>query len=179
MTNNKPNGLNLEIMELLSTIEILEKNPATSYRVRFQDCDILGHLNNSRYLDYFLNAREDHLEQFYKTDLNYFVSKGFAWVVSNHEIHYLKSALYNERITIRTTLIHHSNTELFLEYAMYDETQKVLKALMWSRLVCVDVRSGKKAEHNEEFTNFFSSLVEAEADYSAGIRSRLNMLKGK
>ena len=29
--------------------------------VRFQDCDPFGHLNNARYIDYFLNARQDQI----------------------------------------------------------------------------------------------------------------------
>lgn len=32
---------------------------------RFQDCDPFSHLNNARYIDYFLNAREDQLALFY------------------------------------------------------------------------------------------------------------------
>ena len=35
----------------------LIQTPETIHRVHFQDCDMLGHLNNARYLDYFLNAR--------------------------------------------------------------------------------------------------------------------------
>lgn len=31
-------------------------------KIRFIDCDPIGHLNNSKYLDYMLNAREDHVE---------------------------------------------------------------------------------------------------------------------
>ena len=30
---------------------------------RFSDCDPFGHLNNARYIDYFINAREDHLRR--------------------------------------------------------------------------------------------------------------------
>ena len=29
--------------------------------IRFPDCDPFNHLNNAHYLDYFINAREDHL----------------------------------------------------------------------------------------------------------------------
>jgi len=31
----------------------------STYQVRFQDSDPFRHLNNARYLDYFVNARED------------------------------------------------------------------------------------------------------------------------
>ena len=34
-------------------------------KIRFIDCDPIGHLNNSKYLDYMLNAREDHVEDYY------------------------------------------------------------------------------------------------------------------
>jgi acyl-CoA thioester hydrolase len=42
---------------------MMEKTPISFYTVRFNDCDPLGHLNNSKYIDYFLNAREDHLKE--------------------------------------------------------------------------------------------------------------------
>ena len=29
--------------------------------IRFSDCDPFNHLNNARYIDYFINAREDQL----------------------------------------------------------------------------------------------------------------------
>ena len=34
-------------------------------RVRFQDCDPFNHLNNSSYIDYFFDAREDQLHNRY------------------------------------------------------------------------------------------------------------------
>ncbi len=33
------------------------KEPETQIVIRFQDCDPFGHLNNARYIDYFVNAR--------------------------------------------------------------------------------------------------------------------------
>jgi acyl-CoA thioesterase FadM len=43
--------------------------PKSFYTVRFSDCDPMGHLNNARYIDYMLNAREDHLKQAYQINL--------------------------------------------------------------------------------------------------------------
>ena len=42
----------------------MNKNPNLDYKIRFNDGDLFGHLNNSRYLDYFINAREDHLKEY-------------------------------------------------------------------------------------------------------------------
>ena len=49
------------------------------YTVRFSDCDPLRHLNNARYIDYMLNAREDHLKEHYQMDLADFYKKGTGW----------------------------------------------------------------------------------------------------
>ena len=49
--------------------ETIVKEPTSSVIIRFQDCDPFGHLNNARYLDYFINAREDHLAEYYDLDI--------------------------------------------------------------------------------------------------------------
>lgn len=42
----------------------MEKEVSTTVKVRFSDCDPIGHLNNVKYLEYMFNAREDHVETF-------------------------------------------------------------------------------------------------------------------
>ncbi|HLX66453.1 MAG TPA: acyl-CoA thioesterase, partial [Puia sp.] len=93
----------------------MEKFPQSFYTVRFNDCDPLGHLNNSKYLDYFLNAREDHLKEHYDIDLKVWVQQGNAFVVTAHDIRYLRPATYNESVAIRTALIGWGDTTLLVE----------------------------------------------------------------
>jgi acyl-CoA thioesterase FadM len=47
----------------------MELTPKSFYTIRFGDCDLFGHLNNARYLDYFINAREEHLKERYQVQL--------------------------------------------------------------------------------------------------------------
>src|ERR1700722_13770800 len=89
----------------LTNLPNMERTPVSFYTVRFNDCDPLGHLNNARYLDYFLNAREDHLRDHYGIDLRVWFERGDAFVVHSHEIRYLRPALYNESVAIQTELI--------------------------------------------------------------------------
>src|SRR5579862_4849720 len=92
-------------MFALPNYAIMEKTPVSFYTVRFNDCDPLGHLNNGRYLDYFLNAREDHLRDHYGIDLRDWAKQGHGFVVSRHEIRYLRPVLYNDVVGIRSALI--------------------------------------------------------------------------
>ena len=41
------------------------QEPESKVAIRFQDCDPFAHLNNAKYIEYFINAREDHLIQAY------------------------------------------------------------------------------------------------------------------
>ena len=61
----------------------------SSTTVRFQHCDPYGHLNNSTYLDYFMNAREDQVLENYGLDIYELGhTDGVAWVVAQNHIAY-------------------------------------------------------------------------------------------
>jgi len=129
------------------------------YTVRFSDCDPFRHLNNARYIDYFLNAREDHLKEFYQMDLAEFYRKGLGWVVMHHEIIYLRPASFNETICIRTGLLDAGSEHLLVEMLMLDKTQKQLKALLHTKFVPVSLTTGRKEPHAPEFMEFVSDKI--------------------
>jgi YbgC/YbaW family acyl-CoA thioester hydrolase len=113
----------------------MEKLLQSFYTVRFGDCDPFGHLNNARYIDYFLNAREDHLRDYYQMKLSDFAKRGIGWVVSNHEIYYMRPALYNEKVSIRSSVIEAGEAHLLVEMLMQDESRQYNKAIMCFRFV--------------------------------------------
>ena len=77
------------------------RSPETRHRVHFQDCDMLGHLNNARYLDYFLNAREDQVAAHYDLNMGELArEQQAAWVVTKHHISYLKPARQGVEVRI-------------------------------------------------------------------------------
>jgi acyl-CoA thioester hydrolase len=124
------------------------------YTIRFNDCDPFWHLNNSCYVDYFLNAREDHLKEFYKLDLNTEYKKGNGWVIASHQIAYLRPASYNERVCIRSGILSYDDESLHVEMLMLDAFEKQLKSVMHTRFVPVSLTTGKKQPHSADFMNF-------------------------
>src|SRR6188472_1810792 len=74
--------------------------------IRFPDCDPFNHLNNARYLDYFMNAREDHLMRGMEFNIYKIAQEqGVSWVVASHRIAYLRPAMLMETVTIDSTLL--------------------------------------------------------------------------
>jgi YbgC/YbaW family acyl-CoA thioester hydrolase len=155
----------------------MEKNPRSFYRIRFSDCDPLGHLNNARYIDYFLNAREDHLKDHYNLDLKSFYAKGVSWVVSDHEIIYKKPALYNEMVCISSSLIRLFPDSLIVEMLMTDEQKKLINAIMWTSFVHVNVRTGKKENHAADFMEFAVQVENTGIDIEAGLKNRESFVR--
>jgi acyl-CoA thioester hydrolase len=154
----------------------MEKILESSYCVRFNDCDPFSHLNNSRYIDYFLNAREDHLKTYYQLDLADFAKKGIGWVVTAHEIQYLRPAMYNETICIQSALIELGPSNLVVEMIMLDAAKTTIKSILWSKLTCINLKTGKRSDHPEDFMEFAKGVLVSEIQFEEGLKVRVNDL---
>lgn len=137
----------------------METNPRTFYTIRFNDCDPFGHLNNSRYIDYFLNAREDHLKEHYSIDLKEWAAKGIGFVVSRHEIQYIRAVTYNDTVCIQSALVGYGDNYLEVEMQMYDKDQQNLKAVLLSKFTQINLRTGKKDDLTAELEEFARQVL--------------------
>jgi acyl-CoA thioester hydrolase len=129
-------------------------------KVRFQDCDPFNHLNNGRYADYFINAREDQLLENYDLDIvKHTKETGKGWVVTSSQTQFLKPALLHEKVLLKSSLVHFSSKSLHVEMTMWDEAESELKAVSWMKFLYVDVLRQKATDHDEEFTRFLEQIV--------------------
>jgi acyl-CoA thioester hydrolase len=144
----------------MEAVSILEKELDSRVVVRFQDCDPFGHLNNVRYIDYFMNAREDQLLDYYDFDLfGHTQNSGNGWVVSKNQIAYLYPARMKEEVLIRTRLIHRTERTLVVEGVMYDTDERHIKAVMWVEFTYINVKSGRPGSHEPELMALFDAVV--------------------
>ncbi len=137
-------------------MEELQKTWETEYLIRFPDCDPFNHLNNSRYLDYFINAREDHLLKFHQFNIYQLAQeKGVSWVVSEHQIVYLKPALLMETVIIQSTLIRMDESEITVEMTMRSQDKAHLKAFLWTKFVHFNLKTQRREIHSADLMNAF------------------------
>lgn len=129
--------------------------------IRFQDCDPFNHLNNGRYMDYFMNAREDQVKQHYGLDIyDMAFSTGIGWVVGKSQIAYFRPAKLMERVVIQTQLIHFGERDISVEMRMLSEDKKTLKAFCWVNFVHFKMATGKSELHSEELLGLFGLVHE-------------------
>ncbi len=152
--------------------------PSSLMTIRFQDCDPFNHLNNGRYVDYFLNAREDHLLAHYQLDI-YRIARetGLSWVVSTTQMAFLRPAFLMEKVLIETQLIRFGRKHVEVEMRMWDELKETLKSFCWMGFVHFDIRTNKVLEHSAEYLSLFEKVVAPVVE--ASFDARLKMLSGR
>ena len=141
--------------------------------IRFQDCDPYSHLNNGRYLDYFMNAREDMVWKAYDFNIyEYSRTTGLGWVVTQNQIAYLRPALLMEEVTMESQLMESKPKFIQVEKRMLDSDRK-LKSLLWAQFVHVDIRQGKSTAHSAELQELFDKVCipVAEKDFNERLRA--------
>lgn len=151
-------------------------NPSSVFTIRFNDCDLFGHLNNARYIDYFLNAREDHLKQYHNLNLSDYYKKDIAWVVGGHEIAYLRPAIYNEEVIIQSTLLEVDPEFLLVETQMLNVTQSHLKAIMRTKFVPINTKTGRKSPHELEFLDWAKTIENTTIEPYSNLQERINRM---
>ena len=128
--------------------------------IRFQDCDPFNHLNNAQYIDYFINAREDHLIENYGLNIYQLArDEGLTWIVFTNQIAYLKPALLMEEVVIQSQIIRYSEKDLTVELKMWDQKKEQLKSLMWSQFIHFNFKTQRPEKHSDRFIELFKQVI--------------------
>lgn len=154
----------------------LPKTVESKAKIRFQDCDPFNHLNNGKYIDYFMNHREDELITNYDIDI-YKMAKtdGKSWLSSSNQIAYLKPALLMENVIIESQLIYFDNSNLKAEMRMYNADKSELKAIIWCGFVHFNLLTQKRETHSEAMMTLFSTILNPQK--AINFEDRLKALK--
>lgn len=142
-------------MELNQTLTL---EPESIVTIRFQDCDPFGHLNNARYVDYFMNARQDHIREHYGLEILK-PGQSESWVVNTSKIAFLAPAQLSERVRIRTRLIGVTDRTITVEGLMLNEAGQRLKSVLWLEFTYVSLTTGRPVNHPEELMSLFHAVL--------------------
>ena len=132
---------------------------STTVKVRFADCDPLGHLNNVKYLEYMLDAREDHVEDFYGFTYEEYTKKtGCSWITVQNEIAYLKEVRYNNKVIISSKTIDVQDRTAKVELLMKSEDEKTIHAVFWLTVIYFNLKLRKSESHPQEVKDLFQKF---------------------
>jgi acyl-CoA thioester hydrolase len=147
--------------------------------IRFPDCDPFNHLNNARYIDYFINAREDHIMQNLDFNIYHFAAQyGLSWVVSKNQIAYLKPAFLMETVIIDSHLLRLGASDILVEMKMWNEKKDKLKSVLWSNFVHINMKTQKPENHSQQLLDTFKPF-EDPLDANIGFDERVAQLRSR
>ncbi len=158
----------------------LPKELESEIVARFQDCDPFGHLNNARYMDYFINAREDHLIHFYNLNIYEHAERAkAAWVISKTQIAYLRPVLVMEKVRIRTRVMHYTENAIVVEGLMLDGEGTRLKSMSWMEFAYVSLASGRPVKHPPEMMDLLQNVVFSDSYNPDGFNQRVDVVRSE
>ncbi|MGI6125756.1 MAG: acyl-CoA thioesterase [Planifilum sp.] len=121
--------------------------------VRSTEIDVLGHVNNAKYLEYLEWGREDWYN---RIDLPFdlFTEMGVGTVTVNININYRKEARLGEKLTIRTRPLRKGRSSFVLEQVIDNERgERVADAQVTS--VTVDLKERKSVPLPQKLAKWF------------------------
>lgn len=134
--------------------------------IRFQDCDPLMHLNNSKYFDYFFNAREDQVSKLYGFSFEaMFRELRTSWVVYQHQIAYVRPARISEWVRITSRVIYHTEDTMVTEYFMTNDLRTELKTVLWTTSKHISITTGQRIPHPQEVMDYLNATCMPGVDF--------------
>lgn len=122
-------------------------------KVRFRDCDMMGHVNNAVYLSYFEQTRMHYFEQMLEQEWDY---KKHGLILVHNDITYLKPIHLNEEPEIHMNLVEIGTKSFTFGYKVMVNNE--LTTTGSSKLVCFDFHENKSVPVYPEFIEVFKKL---------------------
>lgn len=122
----------------------------SALKIRFIDCDPLGHLNNAAYINYFMNALEDQIQEHYQMNFGDIARElGGSMVAICNQIAYLREVFPNQMLTFTSGIIAIREKTAVMEMRMTDARGKVC-ALLWTEFIWMDLETRRAVDIPEK-----------------------------
>jgi acyl-CoA thioester hydrolase len=126
---------------------------------RDDEIDAQGHVNNLRYLHWAIDAAVAHSREQGWTHARY-VELGIGWVVRQHTIKYLQSALAGDEIIVRTWVADMQRFSSTRKYKMLRAADGVVLATAETQWVLVDMQTRSLAKIPQVLIDSFELVSE-------------------
>ena len=113
----------------------------TKIKVRSTHIDVMGHVNNAKFLEYMEWGREEWYNRL-GVDFPALEKRGIGTVVVNIDIDYLKEASQDDILTIITEPLRRGNKSYVLLHKIYNQNEKmIVKAEVTSLIINFEDRT--------------------------------------
>lgn len=115
----------------------MNKGHSTSVQIRFNDIDLMGHVYNAKYQEFFDLARIEYFEEVLG-DLISWTEKGL--IIASVKTDYIQSAFLKDKISVVSHVTSLGEKSLEMTQHIYKNNQKEPVATGQTIMVCFDMK---------------------------------------
>ena len=139
----------------LENISLADFHHIVPVQLRFNDIDILGHLNNIVYFSLYDLAKARFIREirpnmpadWRKVDC----------VIANINCSYIKQVVFGEDIAIKTRCSHIGEKSFTLQQCLFEQSSQEIRSICETVMVCFDPETGRSAPMNPAFREALTS----------------------
>ncbi len=134
----------------IENINLAEFRHSLPVQIRFNDIDILGHLNNIVYFALYDLAKARFLEEIRKGKVDW---KKVECVIANINCTYIKQILFGEEIEVKSRCIHLGERSFTLRQCLVEVKTQEIRSVCDTVMVCFNPETGKSAPMSDTLRN--------------------------
>ncbi|MDE6272071.1 MAG: acyl-CoA thioesterase [Muribaculaceae bacterium] len=129
-------------------IELQEFSHVTPVQLRFNDVDILGHVNNIVYFALYDLAKARYMEAIMKGRVDW---QKVESVIANINCSYIKQIKFGEEMEVKTRCIHIGDRSFTLRQCLVEVPTQEIRSICDTVMVCFDPSTGRSAPMKPAF----------------------------
>ncbi|MEZ3549140.1 MAG: acyl-CoA thioesterase [Muribaculaceae bacterium] len=128
---------------------------STPLQLRFNDVDVLGHVNNNVYLSFYDTGKAHYLETVKGSPVDW---QNVDTVVANIDCAFIAPIYFQESIEVLTTCIAVHDKSFILFQIIREKNSGQIKSACKSVMVCFDAASAKSCSVSPEWRDALTSF---------------------
>lgn len=124
-------------------------------QIRFNDIDLIGHVNNATMQEYFDLGRMHYIHDAFGDEL---FQGNQALIIASIHTDFLAPVFLRERIVVRTAIVKLGTKSLTMEQHLVETSTNVVKAVCKSVMVAIDNKMHQSIEMPQEWRDKIGAM---------------------
>lgn len=133
----------------------MEQKHRTEVQIRFNDIDLMGHVYNAKYQEFFDLARLSYFNEVLGDKV---ILSNIGLVIASVNVDYMQPTFLDDRIYVLTNISKLGEKSLEMQQAVFKAGNEDPVAICKSVMVCYDMRKRNSEQISEEWREKFTAF---------------------
>ena len=130
----------------------------TLFSTLFNDLDMYGHLNSSRYLDYLTTSRFSFPMTSFGLEESFFLKKDLGFFVKAYKIHFVRPIMGLREFGVRSWMLETDGCNILLEVEFFCPVKETIFSVGKLNICAVSIKNGRPKAVDEDIWQYLTKL---------------------